>query len=116
LGIWAYVSNLFDQTKDVPSISFHAITFLALPVIGLYYSLGSRNVLIAFLTTIGVGLLIPVLVPKIFVFLCLPRGVAVNIQTGGASSFLQAVFAVICWFKLHDRLKSRDFPLDRRET
>ena len=102
LVIWAYFSTLFGSEHDAEAIYFYALTFLTLPVIGLYFSLRCRNVLTAFLSTIGVGLLVPLAVSPLLRFFY--------------ASFVQPVFAIICWFGLHDRLKRRAFPLDRREN
>jgi ABC-type Na+ efflux pump permease subunit len=115
LTVWAYFSTLFGDHKDGPVIAFHAITFLTLPVIGLCYSLGARNVLMAFLSTIAVGILIPLLLPTLFGFFW-PGSAGTYVETVGQQSGIQTIFAIICWFKLHDRLKRRAFPLDRREA
>jgi len=115
LTVWAYFSTLFGDHKDAPVIAFHAITFLTLPVIGLYYSLGARNVVMAFLCTIAVGILLPLLLPTLFWFFW-PGSAGTYVETVGQQSGVQTIFAIICWFKLHDRLKRRAFPLDRREA
>jgi len=117
LVIWAYFSTLLGNGHDAQAISFYALSFLSLPVIGLYFSLCCRNVLSAFLSTIGVGFLLPVALPLLLrFFLSFELYVPPGIYTSVPASFLQSLFAIICWFKLHDRLKRRAFPFDRREN
>jgi hypothetical protein len=118
LAIWGYFSTLLRGNEDIPWISFHALTFLALPVIGLYFSLNSRNVLSAFLLTIAVAVLIPMFLPSAFYALTGLLGwhAPSSDDFSGPSSLLQWIFAAICWGKMHSRLKRRDFPLDRKET
>jgi len=118
LVIWAYFSTLFGEQQDSGAITFYALTFLSLPVIGLYFSLCCRNVLSAFLSTIGVGLLLPLAISSLLRFFWFfEMWIPWRMQpTSGPASFGQSVFAIICWFRLHDRLKRRAFPLDRREN
>jgi hypothetical protein len=68
LGIWLYFSSIFEHRSDGEVILFHAATFLALPVIGLYFSLRCRGFLGAFLSTLAVGLLAPFAVPLLLGF------------------------------------------------
>src|SRR5207245_11135246 len=60
LAIWCYFISIFPGRSDAEPIFFCANTFLTLPVIGLYFSLGCRNFLTAFLSTLATGLLMPV--------------------------------------------------------
>jgi ABC-type transport system involved in multi-copper enzyme maturation permease subunit len=117
LAIWAYFSTwLGNMLDDAQAISFYAFSFLSLPVIGLYFSLCCRNFLSAFLSTIGVGFLLPLALPLLLRFLAFERYMPATIQTSVPASLLQSLFAIICWFQLHDRLKRRAFPFDRRES
>jgi ABC-type transport system involved in multi-copper enzyme maturation permease subunit len=111
LGVWIYFSNLFHQS-DFPAIGFYAITFVTLPVIGLYHSLRCRTLLGAFLMTILVGLVAPLLITAVTLksFILAP-GLQVRLSPG--ASLVQIVLAALSWFKLQDRMKRRAFSLDR---
>ena len=62
LGVWLYLEILVEHRSDSIGLGFYAISFLTLPVIGLYYSLRQENFMSAFLLTAGLGLLLPMLV------------------------------------------------------
>lgn len=60
LVLWNYLSALFPAERAASGvIGFFCGSFLALPVIGLYYSLRRSNFISAFLSTVLVGLAIP---------------------------------------------------------
>jgi len=114
LAIWAYFSHLFRGDGDAEAILYYAVTFLALPVIGLYFSLRCRNFISAFLATIVVGLIVPLLLPALLKFLwSFDTFAPWEIGPSGRAAFFQAILSCICWFALHDRLKRRAFPLER---
>jgi ABC-type transport system involved in multi-copper enzyme maturation permease subunit len=109
LSIWFYFISIFpSRSNHVPNgILFCANTFLFLPVIGLYFSLGSRNFIMAFLSTLLIGLLVPFFLSAVF-------SMTSGYQPGSLRAALfQFIVASICWLRLHDRLKRRSFPLER---
>jgi ABC-type transport system involved in multi-copper enzyme maturation permease subunit len=116
LGIWFYFISIFPLRTNPQSIFFCAITFLSLPVIGLYYSLRCRNFITAFLATLGVALVIPLFLPSLLGYL---TPFVVGGPFGGIASlrgaFIQMAIAIICWLRLLERLKKRSFPLERVE-
>jgi ABC-type transport system involved in multi-copper enzyme maturation permease subunit len=60
LGIWFYLSSVFPAERAARGlIEFFCGSFLAMPVIGLYYSLRRSNFVSAFLSTILLGVAIP---------------------------------------------------------
>ena len=111
-----------------------AVSFLTLPVIGLYCSLRCRSFITAFLAAFSLGLLTPlalaVFMRRIWWLLGMPGvysgagfglfgGPGIHVDAGfGPSSqaaAVQMVAAVCCWFWLVRRLKQRAFPLERTE-
>jgi len=110
LGLWAYFDHLFRDTYDSGAISFHAITFLTLPVIGLYYSLRCRNFLTAFMATLLFGLLAPVVLAAFFRSALWPwTSGRWEMGLSGGTSLVQMIFAAVCWTALYRRLKARAF-------
>ncbi len=64
LGVWFYLEFLVEGRGGSVGVGFFAVSFLTLPVVGLYYSLRQENFLSAFLFTVVMGLLAPVLVQQ----------------------------------------------------
>ena len=62
-----YFSALFSSPDD-NAISFYGMSFFTIPVIGLYYSLRCRHFMTAFLSTLAVGLVLPLVVPGLIRF------------------------------------------------
>jgi len=119
LFVWAYLSSLSLELNESDEIAFYAITFLTLPVIGLYFSLRCRNFVSAFIAALFVGLLVPVAAPALFRYLfrlsVLSPARTFELDPSGIAALLQVVLAVVCWDKLITRLKKRDFPLGRAD-
>jgi len=117
LAIWAYFASIFTDESQGAAIWFFAITFLSLPVIGLYYSLRCRNFIAAYLSTLAVGLLAPVVVPSLLQLIwdrdIMSNFVPWELRLSGRVSLVQLVIAAFCWFELRDRLRKRRFPLER---
>ena len=117
LGIWLYFTTIFEQSEDGAAILFHAATFLALPVIGLYFSLRCRGFVGAFLWTLAVGLLLPLMLSPVLdlIWWAYSNG---SSASGGAmrpsvpAAFCQLVLAVIFWRRLHRQLRERAFHLE----
>ncbi len=105
------------------SLVSYAVTFLTIPIVGLYYSLAQASFISAFIRTIIVGLLLPfaVLVPDGIAWLLFsvwngappPPGMSIagpeDVQ-GIATLFRIAIAAFFGW-RLHRSLKHRKFAL-----
>jgi ABC-type transport system involved in multi-copper enzyme maturation permease subunit len=118
LGVWVYFSSFLPEVRDPPAIFFYASTFLTVPVIGLYFSLRCVNFIAAFLATLAIGLLAPlILSPFLGWFSSIWEASGTNSPIGigfsGEACFWQIVLAGLCWRQLHERLKRRAFPLER---
>ncbi|MBI3849341.1 MAG: hypothetical protein HY298_03465 [Verrucomicrobia bacterium] len=128
LGIWLYFANIFSLgDSSVPGgrvafgeILFFGNTFLTLPVIGLYFSLRSTNFVSAFLVTILVGLLLPVMLGRVagwYVSTLTENYFYGRAYNHPSATFftiiIQLVFAAHFWQRLHRNLTGRTFALDR---
>jgi ABC-type transport system involved in cytochrome c biogenesis permease component len=118
LVIWYYFATLFSGGNE-GFIPFYALCFLTLPVIGLYYSLRCRQFMTAFLSTLAVGLALPMIVPGLMRLVWwFYAGSANNGPLFEYSSYvscLQLGLAAVCWNRLYHRLVNRSFPLHRGE-
>ena len=64
LSVWAYLSTFLPNGSDVGVVLFFLRQFLTVPVFGLYFSLRCRNFITAFLATVAMGLLLPLVLPR----------------------------------------------------
>ena len=120
LVVWAYCSTFLPGGGNAGAFLFFLVTFLTVPVFGLYYSLRCRNFLTAFLTTVAVGMVLPLVLPEVFRVMW---GVGGGANPNGELFFgfgpsvrgavCQMILAVVCWNRLLLRLKKRAFPLER---
>jgi ABC-type transport system involved in multi-copper enzyme maturation permease subunit len=119
LGIWMYFSALFPGGDD-EFIWFFGLAFFTLPVIGLYYSLKCRHFMTAFISTILVGLGLPLVGPGVLRFVWwLITGAQMTpalFVSGWACAAVQISLAAFCWNRLYHRLVKRAFPLERGES
>jgi ABC-type transport system involved in multi-copper enzyme maturation permease subunit len=121
LVLWLYLASIsMTRGSDGGSIVFYAITFFSFPVIGLYFSLRCRTFIAALLGAMCAGFIIPLIVGTVFAFwwtTFVPvSGYANSIELAGASwivALVQAGMAAACWKRLHRRLKTRAFSLER---
>ncbi|HXP60801.1 MAG TPA: hypothetical protein VN829_09940 [Dongiaceae bacterium] len=105
-GFWCLVACFFDETEGVETILLCATTFLAMPVIGLFFSLRCRHFIPAFVATLAIGLLLPMLVSAPFE----------TYESGFASiraCATQLMLAFAFWVLLQSLLKRRAFPTCR---
>jgi ABC-type transport system involved in multi-copper enzyme maturation permease subunit len=133
LAVGAYLSSFQpDLSSFLPNASgaagvilFFAVTFLTVPVFGLYFSLRCRNFLTAFLSTVAVGLLLPVALPALLRGLRAlleweaysPSGLDFSeMRECVAAVICQGILAVFCCRRLYRRLEKRAFPLERTEA
>jgi ABC-type transport system involved in multi-copper enzyme maturation permease subunit len=131
LGIWLYFGSLFEHSGEGEVILFHAVTFLTLPVIGLYFSLRCRTFIGAFLSTLAVGLIAPLAFPLLLEYFWRiysvtnfsfapsgglipmpPTSYGLLLRPYGLAAFCQLVVAVILWLRLYHRLRQRAFRLE----
>jgi len=106
--LWFYFMAFIPGAYDQPPILFHMSTFLALPVIGLYYSLRCRNFLAAFLMTLSAGLLVPIIAAALLFHD--PTRLVWRLRLSPAAACIQCVVAYLCGSGLYQRLKQRAFP------
>jgi hypothetical protein len=99
---------------------FFLLSFLTVPVFGLYFSLRCRNFITAFLATVAVGLLLPLAVPALlrtirWAWSDSNSGFSWVMRPSLSAAVCQGILAVVCWDRLLLRLKKRAFPLERTE-
>jgi ABC-type transport system involved in cytochrome c biogenesis permease component len=120
LIVWYYLASIsLTRGEAGGAILFYAATFFSLPVIGLYFSLRCRAFMTALLAAMVTGIVLPFIIGVIVAFcwsnLLAPRVIGYSsFYPGGIGWFValvQSCAAALCWKRLHDRLKSRSFPL-----
>jgi ABC-type transport system involved in multi-copper enzyme maturation permease subunit len=121
LFMWIYCSTLLFPANVNTLLVYYLISFLSLPVFGLYYSLRCRNYLTAFLLTAVVGLAVPAFLAEVIRALWWLLGPSnadflFQVQRSVGAAFCQALLAIVCWNLLFVRLKQRAFPLERTQT
>jgi len=122
-AVWLYVGK-YDSSVDANALLFYGITFLTLPVIGLYYSLARTNFINAFLRTLLVGLVLPLFLARTgeitdVLYWVLQSGVSPS--WGGfwnvyLSAPVQVWLAALYAQNLHENLECRHFALERKPT
>jgi ABC-type transport system involved in multi-copper enzyme maturation permease subunit len=120
LSVWAYCSSFLPNTGDLGMGLFFLLSFLTVPVFGLYFSLRCRNFITAFLATVAVGLLLPLAVPALlrtirWAWSDSNSGFSWVMRPSLSAAVCQGILAVVCWDRLLLRLKKRAFPLERTE-
>jgi ABC-type transport system involved in cytochrome c biogenesis permease component len=121
LAVWWYFGRLLPGSpEEANGMMFYIISFMTLPVIGLYFSLRCRTMIMGFLVTVVTGVVIPIMLPEILVFLwALGVGTSRIDSTAigsGPACLFQIVIATMCLGSLHRRLKSRSFTYERTEA
>ena len=109
-ALWIFFETLFPWRSSAGPIIFHLSTFLALPLVGLYYSLRCRNFPAALIMTLGAGLFVPIalgalLYPE-------PRRFGGELRLYDSAACFQVLFAYLCGVKLYQRLKHRAFEFN----
>lgn len=119
LGIWLYFDAIFRTHAAGRPVVFFSLTFVTLPIIGLYFSLRCRNFLSAFLLTLACGLIAPVTLERIYAF-CWWFGYGNKSYFEGLylgpvsiASIAQLAIALFLGARMRRRLESRSFPLER---
>jgi ABC-type transport system involved in multi-copper enzyme maturation permease subunit len=121
LGVWWYFSSLLPNSPEEASgMMFYIVSFMTLPVIGLYFSLRCRTLIMGFLVTVLTGLIIPLVLPGVIIFLWAfainSPGFDSSMIGSGPACLFQTVIASMCLGSLHQRLKSRNFTFERTEA
>lgn len=129
ISVWAYFSNLLTSHfnyggGDGACIFFFAVTYVTVPVVGLYFSLRCRNFIAAFLLTLAVGMVFPLVAGAVvsawLEITSQGYAVAYSARRGNPSwllaAFIQIPLGGILAMRLLARLQRRDFPLDRVMT
>lgn len=124
LGGWIYLACILDRTRSgefpVAAIVFSITSFIAVPVIGIYYSLICRNFLTSLVTTVLVALILPsilgstlVLIVQ-FIFAPSPPATILAAVIGlfFAPYLVQLIIATSRWVCLRDRLVNRRFATE----
>jgi ABC-type transport system involved in cytochrome c biogenesis permease component len=119
-GPWDQWHGESDRERGLAVAALVACTFATLPVVGLYFSLSLKHFLGAWLSTLGVCVLLPVILPFVLVqvFSLVGGSLADNpfwprvasfanlpVLTGG----FQTVFALIAMTRLYYDLRERKF-------
>ena len=120
LLVWAYLSSFLPYGSRAGVILFFAVTFLSVPVFGLYFSLRCRTFITAFMATLAVGLLLPLVLAAVVRSLWLAYVLSAHrfswvMGPGVSAAICQSLLAIFCWDRLYRRLKKRAFPLERTE-
>jgi ABC-type transport system involved in multi-copper enzyme maturation permease subunit len=122
LAVWIYFSTFLPVAHDeAGAFLYAAVSFLTVPVFGLYFSLRCRNFLTAFLATVAAGLLLPLVLSEVFeaVRWAYANSNSVfwwDMRPSWRAAICQGILAVFCWNRLFLRLKRRAFPLERTEA
>jgi len=119
LGIWLYFDAILPSYEAKGPVLYFFITFLALPVIGLYFSVRCRSFISAFLLTLVVGVGLPYVLPPLAFWIVYswldPRTAPFRTLVEGSGFLLmlgQVGLALLCLHRLRRRLDQRNFPME----
>jgi ABC-type transport system involved in cytochrome c biogenesis permease component len=120
LAVWIFFWTFQPNHSDAGAFLFSAVSFLAVPVFGLYFSLCCRNFITAFLATVTIGLLLPLMLSEVFAAIHWANDNSYSdfpwdMRPSWGGAVCQGLLAVFCWGRLLLRLKKRAFPLERTE-
>lgn len=120
LGVWFYFQNLLpNRERGTAQIWFFLVTYSVLPVVGLYFSVRSRHFITAFVFTLAMVIATPVLLTGVVKFaFALMIGRSAYFGMFGQDAYpaiilIQLILAGEFGKKLHHRLETRSFPLER---
>jgi hypothetical protein len=122
LGGWLYLSSALRHNEDGNFVGFFAASYVAVPVIGLHYSLSNRNFLTALIATVLVGMIGPAILSSVVTFMVqIALGLDPSSRWGLATPLqqlienlfhpvlVQLVIAAWFWWWMHRRLVGRRF-------
>jgi len=122
IGVWLFVATFEHNVNGWEGVWF-SVSFLTLPVIGLYYSLAKTHFLSAFVWTLLMGYLFPLLLANLGMIQRLilwqvgfPSNNLARSQTaiGPFWALIQIAVAIGFGHLLHRDLEQRRFALERR--
>lgn len=114
LWVYFYLGLQVNRTKDLEKVLSLGLAFLTVPIIGLYFSVRCRNFIAAFLLTLICGLALPWLCEFILNFFLWAYQLSWSVRNFRlVVCSAQLVLACIFSLKLHRRLETRSFPLER---
>ena len=125
LGIWAYFISIFAQGHSFDSgfgnlsqVWFFAVSFLVIPMVGLYFSVQCRHFISALLLTLGFVFVLPLLLTVaagVLQWLLGSEAVHFDWDAGNAVrlGFFQLLIAGFLLWRLHHKLDHRSFPIER---
>jgi ABC-type transport system involved in multi-copper enzyme maturation permease subunit len=123
LGIWAYFLTIFPRSysygsEGMAAVWFFAVSFLVIPVIGLYFSVCSRHFVGALVLTLGFAFVMPEFFSttvRLLQSLLTPGGRHFDWSENPVSSvcFFQLIIAGYLLSRLYYKLEHRSFPLER---
>jgi ABC-type transport system involved in multi-copper enzyme maturation permease subunit len=120
LGVWMYFGHILpNHEHDLVQVWFFAVTYLIVPVIGLYFSVSCRHFITAFLLTLGTVAVAPALAVSVVRLVWhLASGSTVYFMISPPGSDPPAILMQLCFaggfaVMLKRRLETRSFPLER---
>jgi len=121
IGVWLFVAT-FEQNVSGWDGMWFSISFLTLPIVGLYYSLAKTHFLSAFVWTLLMGYLFPMLLANVGMvqrFILWQVGFPGNparthSAIGPIWALIQIALAMGFGHLLHRDLEQRRFALERR--
>ncbi len=112
--IYCSLQGMSPSYRQSDATWFFAITFLTLPIVGLYFSLARSQFMSALFWTLGVGLFVPFVIGPVGHWLLTPEVFNWGrSSTLTAASPLQVAIALYLWHRLHTHLAERKFNLER---
>ena len=120
LAVWIFFSTFLPHACNAGAFMYAAVSFLTVPVFGLYFSLRCRHFITAFLATVTIGLLLPIVLSEVLAAVQWAYGYSYSefpwiLRPSWGGAVCQGLLAVFCWVRLFLRLKHRTFPLERTE-
>ena len=121
LAVWAYLSTFLPRGGGVGTFVFFLAVYVTVPVFGLYFSLRCRDFLTAFLSTVAVGLLLPLILAEVlraiwWAYVSSSTYFSWRMRPSLLGAVCQMLLALFCWHRLHRRLTKRAFPLERTQA
>lgn len=119
LGIWIYLETLRQPIAgDFLSAWFFLVTFTVVPVIGLYFSVRCKNFISAFLLTLAFVFVVPMGFVLLMRFMAWSSSNSNSYFDGWTDPgtqiwFFQLGLAGFLLWRLHHKLATRSFPLER---
>jgi ABC-type transport system involved in multi-copper enzyme maturation permease subunit len=113
-GVWLYCATFLAGGSQVASVLLYIVTFLTLPVVGLYFSLTRGSFIAALTWTVLVEFILPAgLVQAAYLMLYSSMGPDDEEQRFFAGRLVpalaQILFALLLSWRLHQNLKRREF-------